>query len=294
MAPEARQKRRLRLPDDVSGDAHHHVVEAAVLEVVLDPRAAGPRDRAVDDVELAVIGAANLVLTPVQLPLFRVQPVAIDRKDIVDDDLRPGVREPGEHLLGLAERPRAVAVDDDAHLDAVGQLPLEQRGHRHPDLALPPAEHEDVNRRAGRLDVGEDPGEEGRPLDPWLDGGRGRPGKFERRVVRSRSSARRERLGGGFRARGCHRSRGRRPTRMLCDREDVLVEEDEEAGRQQPGDREGFPQPTPAHARGSVAAHCTRTLHAVPPGVPGGRSSRRSQSLSRSSACSAPGRTTDL
>ena len=173
VAPEARQERRLRLPDDVSGHAHHHVVEAAILEVVLDPRAAGPRDGAVDDVELAVIGAANLVLTPVQLPVVWVQPVAIDREDVVDDDLRPGGREPGEHLLGLAERPRAVAVDDDAHLDAVGQLPLEQRGHRHPDLALPPAEHEDVNRRAGCLDVGEDPGEEGLPLDPRLDGGRG-------------------------------------------------------------------------------------------------------------------------
>ena len=50
VAPEARQERRLSLPDDVSGHAHHHVVEAAVLEVVLDPRAARPGDGAVDDV----------------------------------------------------------------------------------------------------------------------------------------------------------------------------------------------------------------------------------------------------
>ena len=80
VAAEARQERRLRLPDDVTGDAHHHVVEAAVLEVVLDPRAARPGNRAVDDVELAVVGAADLVLAPVQPPVVRVQPVAVERE----------------------------------------------------------------------------------------------------------------------------------------------------------------------------------------------------------------------
>ena len=80
MAAEARQERRLRLPDDVAGDAHHHVVEAAVLEVVLDPRAARPGDGAVDDVELAVVGAADLVLAPVELPVVRVQAVAVERE----------------------------------------------------------------------------------------------------------------------------------------------------------------------------------------------------------------------
>ena len=119
--------------------------------------------------ELAVVGAADLVLTPVEPLVVRVQPVPVDREDVVDDDLRPGGRQPSEHLLGLAERPRAVTVDEHPNLDAVGQLPLEQSGHRRPDLALPPAEHEDVHRRAGSLDVGEDPGEEVLPLDPRLD-----------------------------------------------------------------------------------------------------------------------------
>ena len=188
-----------------------------------------------------MVGAAHLVLTPVQPPVVRVQPIPVDREDVVDDDLRPGGRELSEHLLGFAEGSRAVAVDEHTHLDAVGQLPLEQRGHLRPDLALPPAEHEDVHRRAGRLDVGEDPGEEGLPLDPRLDRGRGRPGEVERRVAGPRSRARRERLGRGFRARGRHRSRRRRPARMLRDPEHLLEDEDEEAGHHQPEDPRARP-----------------------------------------------------
>ena len=87
MTAKARQERRLRLPDDVAGDAHHHVVEAAVLEVVLDPRAAGPRDGAVDHVELAVVGAADLVLAPVDALAVGEEAVAVEREDVVDDDL---------------------------------------------------------------------------------------------------------------------------------------------------------------------------------------------------------------
>ena len=69
-------------------------MEAAVLEVVLDARSAGPRDGAVDDVELAMVGAADLVLAPVELPVVGVQPVPVEREDVVDDDLRPGCGEP--------------------------------------------------------------------------------------------------------------------------------------------------------------------------------------------------------
>ena len=90
---EARQERRLRLPDDVAGDANHDVVEAAVLEVVLDACAAGPRDLAVDHVELAVVGAAHLVLAPVEVAMVRVETVAVEREHVVDDDLRSRVRE---------------------------------------------------------------------------------------------------------------------------------------------------------------------------------------------------------
>ena len=93
VAAEARQERRLRLAHDVAGDAHHHVVELAVVEVVLDPRAARPRDRAVDDVELAMVGAAELALPQVELQAVREQAAPARRQHVVDDDLRARRRE---------------------------------------------------------------------------------------------------------------------------------------------------------------------------------------------------------
>ena len=66
MGVEAHQEERLGLADDVPGHAHHDVVELAVREVILDPRAARPGHVAVDHIELAVIGPADLVLAPVE------------------------------------------------------------------------------------------------------------------------------------------------------------------------------------------------------------------------------------
>ena len=212
---EARQERRLRLPDDVAGHPHHHVVEAAVLEVVLDPGAAGPRDGAVDHVELAVVGAADLVLAPVDVLAVGEETVAVEREDVVDDDLSARVGEAREHLARLLVRPRAEAVDDHAHLDALGQLAPEQRGHLHPDLALAPAEHEDVHGRLRCLDVGEDPREEVHALDQRLDRGRGRPRERQRRVVRACAARGDERLGRRLRARRRDRVGRRRPARSL-------------------------------------------------------------------------------
>ena len=78
MATEACQECRLRLPDDLTRDAHHHVVEAPVLEVVLDPRAARPGNGAVHDVELAVVCSADLVLAPVEPAIVGIQAVPVD------------------------------------------------------------------------------------------------------------------------------------------------------------------------------------------------------------------------
>ena len=130
---EARQERRLRLPDDGAGHPHHHVVEAAVPEVVLDPRPAGPRDGAVDHVELAMVGAADLVLAPVDVLAVGEEAVAVEREDVVDDDLGARGGEAREHLARLLVRPRAEAVDDHPHLDALVQLAPEERGHLHAD-----------------------------------------------------------------------------------------------------------------------------------------------------------------
>ena len=97
MAAEAGEEGRLRLAHDVAGDSDHDVVEAAVLEVVLDARSARPGDRPVDHVELAVVGAADLVLPPVKRLVVGVEPVAVERELVVDDDLRARLGKAGEH-----------------------------------------------------------------------------------------------------------------------------------------------------------------------------------------------------
>ena len=68
-----------RLADDVACHAHHHVVELAVLEVILEAGAARPRDLAVDHVELAVIDPPDIVLPPVERALARIEPVLVER-----------------------------------------------------------------------------------------------------------------------------------------------------------------------------------------------------------------------
>ena len=217
MAAEARQERRLRLSHDVSRDAHHHVVEPAVLEVVLDARAARPCDRPVDDVELAMVGAAHLVPAPVELLVVGEEAIPVGREHVVDDDLRSRRGEAREHLARLSVRPRAESVDDHPHLDTVRQLLLEERSHPHSHLALPPAEHEDVNGRARGLDVREDARKEVHALDPGLDRRRRRPREVERRIARARPSLRSEGLRRGLRACRRHRVRRRRPAGSLRD-----------------------------------------------------------------------------
>ena len=58
-AAEAREHDELELRDDRPLEPEEQVVEAAVLEVVLDPGAADPADPAVDDEQLAVVDVAR-------------------------------------------------------------------------------------------------------------------------------------------------------------------------------------------------------------------------------------------
>ena len=239
MPAKARQECGLGLTHDVAGDPDHHVVKASVLEVILDPGAACPGGRTVDHVELAVVGSPDLVLAPVELLVVGVEAVAVEREDVVDDDLRPPGGESGEHLARLLVRPRPEAVDQDSHLDARGELPLEERGHAHPHVALAPAEHEDVHGRARVLDVREDPRKELLPLHARIDRGRGRPGKWERRVVRADTTPRRERLGSGLRPVRGDRSRRGRPTRPLGHAEHLAIHENEDCGQEEQHDGQG-------------------------------------------------------
>ena len=281
MAAEARQKRRLRLSHDIAGDAHHHVVEAAVLEVILDARSARPGDRAVEDVQLPMVGATDFVLAPVETLVVGEEAVPVEREHVVDDDLRSRRREAGEHLARLLVGPGAEPVDDHAHLDTVRELPLQQRSHPHSDLTLPPAEHEDVHGRARCLDVLEDAREEVRAFDPRLDRRRRRPRKVECRIVGARPATCDEGLRRGLGTRRCHRIGRRRPTRALRDSEHLPVDADEQRRRHQRDDCES-PAPTPA----SVATHCRRKLHAATVGDRRRGSSPGSRSPSRQSASS--------
>ena len=65
MEAEIGQKRQLQLCHRVAGHAHEDVVEAAVIEPVLDPCAADPADLSIDDEHLAVIEVAELLKPPV-------------------------------------------------------------------------------------------------------------------------------------------------------------------------------------------------------------------------------------
>jgi hypothetical protein len=210
VAAEAREERRLGLAHDVTGHAHHHVVEAPVLEVVLDAGAAGPRHRAVDHVELAVVDAAGIVA------------------EVVDLDLRAGGSQARVHRVGRAVRLGAHVVDDHAHLHAVGELALEQLRHPRADLPLAPAEHQDVDGGARSLDVGEDAREEARAGRPRLERRRRRPRERQRGIVRVRPG---ERLGRGLRAGRRHRVGRRRPGLPLLDPEHAAMRDVGAGGR---------------------------------------------------------------
>ena len=125
-----------------------------------------------------------------------------------------------------------------------------------PDLALAPAEHEDVHGRLRRLDVREDPREEALPLDQRLDRRGGRPRERQRRVVRARAVAGHERLGRRLRAGGGDRIGGRRPARPLRDPEHLPVDDDEERREREPRDRRAAAFPAaPRGGGGSVVSH---------------------------------------
>ena len=61
---EAGEEHELELVDDRARDADEQIVEATVLEVVLDARPTDPADPAVDDEHLAVIEVPERVQVP--------------------------------------------------------------------------------------------------------------------------------------------------------------------------------------------------------------------------------------
>ena len=259
MRVEAAEERCLGLAHDVARESCHHVVEAAVLEVVLDPRAADPGDRAVDHVELAMVGGAELMLPRVEPQRVREVAQPSEREHVVDDDRSARRGEVREHRARLLVRLRPVTVDHHPDRDALGRLAREQCGERGPDLTLPPAEHQDVHGRARGLDFGEDAREELLAFDPRLRcGGRG-PGEGKRRVASARPRVRREGLSRCLRAVRGDRVGRRRPARALSRGHHPAERRQHERGRARRRPRGEHRPPVSGHA-GAASRPALRTL----------------------------------
>jgi hypothetical protein len=121
---EAGEEDELQLRDHRAREADEQVVEAAVVEVVLDPGAADPGDAAVDDEQLAVVDAPGRAH---------------------DADVDPAGSQPVVEATRPAG-PRADPVDDDPHGDPLGGLGEQRSGEPLPDLAGPEAVLVDVDR----------------------------------------------------------------------------------------------------------------------------------------------------
>ena len=259
VAAEAGQEGRLRLAHHVAGDPDHRIVEAAVLEVVLDSRAARPRGRPVDHVELAVVGAADLVLAPVEHLVVGIQAVAVERELVVDDDLRARRGQAGEHRARLGVGPGSVAVDDHPDLNAVAPacaptVPPDASPHRPRASRTSGCAPTTVRPRRPRRSAGRS-----RALGPRLDRRRRRPGELERRVIGRVPWS--ERLGRRLSTGRRHRVRGRRPARPLHDPEHLPVDEHERQRDHETRDRERLPDTARPAARASFAVHCRGSLH---------------------------------
>ena len=151
---EAREEDELQLARDRAGDAQKEVVEAAVVEVVVDPGAADPPDPAVDDQVLAVVDVPELFNRPAggiagggglwgRAQLHRAHHAHLDA----------ACQEPRVEVAALAVGVGAARVDDDAERDARGGLGEQHACELVADHARPEAELVDVHRRRRALDV---------------------------------------------------------------------------------------------------------------------------------------------
>ena len=179
----------LELRDDWACEPQEHVVEPAVLEVVLDARSADPPGQAVDDDDLAVVDVPELVEVPALLAFCSERAADGARlRRAHDVDLDTAVEQALVERAARTVGVRPLPVDDHAHADALGGLREQRRRERLTDLAGPEAELVDVDRARRRRDVVEHGRVEVPPLDVDARGGRGRllEGECERRQLHGR------------------------------------------------------------------------------------------------------------
>ncbi len=144
---EGRDEHELQLAGDGPAHPHEQVVEAAVVEVVLDPGAADPPDPAVDDHELAVIDVPELLNRPASLIAARgglrrrTEPHRAHHAY-----LDAACQEPRVEVAALAIGAGAARIDDDADRNARSGLGEQQACELVADDPRPEAELVDVHR----------------------------------------------------------------------------------------------------------------------------------------------------
>jgi hypothetical protein len=116
---EARHEHELKLRDDRAGDTHEEIVEAAILEVILDSSAADPADAAIYDDDLAVVDVTELRKVP--LPR-RSSHNRLRRSPYLRCAHHPDLDTSGQKpLVKGTTRPIRIGtlpIDDEAHRDA--------------------------------------------------------------------------------------------------------------------------------------------------------------------------------
>jgi len=144
---EAGEEDQLELRGHRTAHTQEEVVEAALVEMVLDPGAADPANPAVDDDELAMVDAPQPVQVPAARAAGRERPrrrPQLRRAHDADVDARG--EEPVVELAARPVRIRAPMAHHHPDGDALGHLGEQRAGERLPDRARPEPELADVDR----------------------------------------------------------------------------------------------------------------------------------------------------
>jgi hypothetical protein len=151
---EARHEHKLKLRDDGASQPQEKVVEAAVLEVILDACAADPANSAVDNDDLAMIDVPELVEVP---PCGRSRHNRLRWRTYLscanhshgDTSGYQPVKEGTTRPVGVG----ALPIDYEPYGDAFARLRKQRLGEAFPDDAGPESELVDVDGRERGLDV---------------------------------------------------------------------------------------------------------------------------------------------
>ncbi len=151
---ECRDEHELQLRDDRPGDTEEEIMEAPVVEVVLDPRAADPADAAVDDDELAVVDASEPVEVP---PSGAAGRERLGGSAQLRRSHHPDVDAGGEESLveraATAVRIRALTIHDNSDRNPVRGFRAQHLRELVTDRTGSESELVDVDRRRRRRDV---------------------------------------------------------------------------------------------------------------------------------------------